>query len=778
MTDQQWQCAWEIYRAARELPDERQRSYVVSASADPEVFEQVILLLQEPAVLVPLAPDLKAGERISRYEIVGKLGRGGMGQVYAARDAELGRLVALKFVDVEVVATRPLMDRLIREAKAASALNHPHIVTVYEVVHSAGEVALAMELVEGEALRTYCGKAQPITQVLRWGRQAAQALAAAHGRNIVHRDIKPENLMVRTDGYIKVLDFGLARHITPTGQADSSTGSGMLRGTLNYMSPEQARGEAATSASDVFSLGLVLYELITGVHPFLSDSPLDTAHAIAHSRPKPPSALNHKISPSLDSLLLAMLAKASRDRPSAAEVDQKLAELEAGTEGKGPRGLPRFAVSTLAACLVCIFVFWLFWGRTTQPRKPVMTQLTTQVSENRVTAAAVSPDGKTLAFAALGQSIYLRRMSDGFTQPLNTPSGLNVSRIAWFANDSSLLVSGTIGNRPSGVWVMPVRGGTPKMVIPDSKDAVPSPDGTRIAMTNLDGSEIWTAADSGGSAREVRDGGSTTSFSALIWSPDSKRIAYQRQGYAPQKDRLTGQRVKPIEKNYVYSYESIDVETGQVVASAKDVVLSSACGLPDGRVLFLRWVSPEQILKDQIWELRTDPHTGILRGPPRQLSHVDVSGLSSISASNDSRQIVVVLTTEHPNVYIADLPPAGTIPRLLDMRRLTFAEAAEFPHAWTRDNQAVLFESNRTGHYQIYRQNVGQSEAEPLVASSGDEVLPHISPDGKWVLYDRWDRRNGNRILMRVGVGGGTPKRVPTHGQLAGFRCALQAGAG
>jgi Tol biopolymer transport system component len=748
-----------------------------------------------------------------------------MGYVYSALDTELGRLVALKFLAPEVVATRPAIDRLIREAKAASALNHPHIVTVYGVVRSGDDVAIAMELVEGKPLRSYCGDPQPIVQVIRWGRQVAQALAAAHHREIVHHDIKPENLMVRSDGYVKVLDFGLARQLTSGSQRQIANSSVRLAGTLNYMAPEQTRAEAATSASDVFSLGIVLFELATGTHPFRSDSPLDTAHAIAHADPKSPSALNHEIPAALNSLLLAMLAKRAEERPSAAEVDRTLSELErapspttltqvpspaSGASGSGgttkwwvrvageqePRRPARSAglryvlryVAGLTACLLCALAVWLERGRIFPPHEPVMTQLTAQVSENRVTAAAISPDGKSLAYAELGGPIVLRRMSDGFTGPVLTPTGLSVDRIAWFADGSRLLVSGSVGDQPSGVWVIPIHDGSARRVVTEGRDAVPSPDGTRIAFTSLDGSEMWVVGVQGGAAREVRAGGSTTTFSSLIWSPDSRRIAYERQDYSPSTDRQSDDLSAQLEKNYAYSYESVDLQTGHVPASAKNVVITSACGLPDGRVLFLRWIGlgrwhegrdKDLTLVHQMWELRTDPHTGKLRGPPRQLTHSTDLALSSISSSDDGKQAVAVVTTRTPNIYVADLPPPGTVPRLLNTRRLTFAEANEFPHAWTPDNNTIIFESNRYGNWNLYRQNISQGEAEPLVISPGDNVLAHITPDGKCVIYQRRIGPN-DWTLMRVPTGGGNPQPVPIGGKLGRFdeyQCPSELGA-
>ena len=776
----QWRAVMDLFDAAAELPADQRRAFLESSTSSPDVVREVLELLAklEASGDASPAPAHVAPERMGRYKIVGKLGRGGMGQVYTALDTELGRFVALKFLAPEVVATKPAMDRLIREAKAASALNHPHIVTVYEVVRSGDEVALAMELVEGKALRSYCGQAQPVAQVIRWGRQAAQALAAAHGRNIVHGDIKPENVMVRPDGYVKVLDFGLARQLTPAGEGRSATSSVLsasstrLAGTLSYMAPEQTRGEAATTASDVFSLGIVLFELATGTHPFRSDSPLDTAHAIAHADPKPPNALNHEIPAALNSLLLAMLAKRADERPAAAEVDRRLSELERAPSPTTLIPTLRYRlVVGLVACLACVFALWLTWGRIFVPPAPVLTQLTAQVSENRVTAAAISPDGKSLAYAELGGPIALRRMSDGFTGHVMTPTGLSVVRIAWFADGSRLLVSGSVGDQPSGVWVIPIHGGSPRLVMTESQDAVPSPDGTRIAFTSLDSSAIWVVGAGGEGGREVRVGGSETSFSSLIWSPDSNRIAYQRQDSMPRVDQ-NGAR---LEKNYAYSFESVDVGTRRVVASTKDIVMTSACGLPDGRVLFLRRILPESDLPHQLWELRTDPTTGKLREGPRQLTHLTDMALSSISASNDGKQVVAVLIANKPNIYVADLPPAGQVFRLLNIRKLTFADASEYPHAWTQDGRSIVFESSRNGHYDLYRQEINQREAEPLVESPGDHVLAQLSADGKWVLY-RWDPPDGGRRLMRVGVNGGTPEPVRIDGNLDEFRCPIGTG--
>jgi Tol biopolymer transport system component len=783
--DAKWKHAYEVFERALELPASERRAFARSVTRDGEVLRLVLTLIDHQEEEAgdeagdqdghgPDGAHRRAGDRIGRYEIVGKLGQGGMGCVYSARDTDLGRRVALKVLPPQVAATPAASERLVREAKAASALNHPHIVTVYEVIRGGSDVAIAMELVEGEALRRRCGTPQPIADVIHWGRQIAEALAAAHSRGIVHRDIKPENLMVRADGHIKLLDFGLARSTIP----EAGTGPAGLSGpggTLNYMSPEQIHGERATSASDVFSLGIVIFELASGTHPFYRDSPLDTAHAIANSELKEPSARNPSIPPALSSMLLAMLAKEPRNRPSAAQVEQQLSAIDRAFTRRGPSRV-RTPVALLLAVCVAGVGFWLARTQIFVPAEPVFTQITTRASDQGVTTAALSPDGRNLAFAVSGGPVQLRRMSDGSSQALGTPGGLRVNRIAWFANGSKLLLSGwLVGDRQPGIWELPVQDGEARLLFQDAMDAVPSPDGTRIAMTRPNETAIWVGDASGGSRRLVQRGAVNASFSSLVWSPDSKRVSYQRQDY---EARRVGQ-VDPshLEKNYEFSFESVEVGSGRVVASARDVVMSSACVLPDGRVLFLRWTSFEKTLNQQMWELRTDPRTGKILGRPRQLTHSENLQLSSISAANDGKQAVVVRSSsQRMNIYLADLPATDEVPRFLNIRRLTNTEADDFPHAWASDQQTVVFESNRNGKFDLFRQNASLPEAEPLVLSPGNNVLAQYSPDGKWVLYCSM-QPNRDRILMRVPAGGGQPEPVPISGKLDEFQCALRAGA-
>ena len=307
MTDDQWQAAWKLYQSGSSLPTEQIHSFLNVATPDLEVRNAVLALFDRPSNAQMLD---RIGQKIGRYVLTGRLGEGGMGEVYAARDLELSRAVAVKLIAVTPVETSSPLDRFTHEARAASALNHPNIVTIYEVIHATSKVAIAMELVDGTAFRQLCGSPLPVDRLLHLGEQVARALAAAHARGIVHCDIKPENLMVRQDGLVKVLDFGLARDL-----ASVTSRSILPAGTLRYMSPEQSRGESPSAASDVFSLGIVFYELATGTHPFGNGSIFNALRDLNQKEPDAPSSLNSFLPPHLDGLILKMLAKEPSERP-------------------------------------------------------------------------------------------------------------------------------------------------------------------------------------------------------------------------------------------------------------------------------------------------------------------------------------------------------------------------------------------------------------------------------------------------------------------------------
>ena len=331
-----WEEVERLFGEAVDLPV-WERSALLALATEPIRAEVESLLAAEDGALfasppVHLAADLlevqpgalAAGESVGRYKVESLIAVGGMGEVYRAQDGD-GVPVALKILRRHLVASPQAADRFETEARAASALHHPNVVTIYEFGESPAGLFLAMEWVDGPTLREVIdaggvGSAQAI----HWGRQGASGVAAAHAAAILHRDIKPENIMLGNDGVLKILDFGLARLEGPVMldlDAAGATGtiSGTLSGTLLYMPPEILRGELATTASDVYSLGALLYELWAGRHPFAADTPLEIFEAIEGRRVAAPSTLGGEVPRELDELILQMLDREPQRRPSASE---------------------------------------------------------------------------------------------------------------------------------------------------------------------------------------------------------------------------------------------------------------------------------------------------------------------------------------------------------------------------------------------------------------------------------------------------------------------------
>jgi predicted ATPase/serine/threonine protein kinase len=349
MNAEQYQRIGQIYHAALDLPPESRAAFLDGACGeDEELRREVDSLLgadekagefiATPAMSVAaqwLARDEEAGTlggRIGAYEGLSLVGRGGMGEVYLAHDTRLGRKVAVKLLRPWLTSNPDAVRRFEQEARAASSLNHPNIVTIYEIGDIDDRRFLAMEFVEGRSLDTMIGRPVGVSSVAHMGAQVAKALTVAHAAGIVHRDIKPENIMVREDGYVKLLDFGVARLLSaPAGErrTTTSTSPNLIIGTPRYMSPEQARGETATSASDIFSLGVVLYELVTGTHPFESESTLGTLHAITSRAAARPGHGIPEVPARVERLLLRMLEKQATARPPADEVGAEFTKLAA-----------------------------------------------------------------------------------------------------------------------------------------------------------------------------------------------------------------------------------------------------------------------------------------------------------------------------------------------------------------------------------------------------------------------------------------------------------------
>ncbi len=367
MTPERWEQVQQLYHAARTRAAGERASYLDAACAGDAGLRREVDsllarqssgtggLLDDPAragrASLPDEPNvsrLAPGSQLGPYQINSLLGSGGMGQVYKAFDARMGRDVAIK------VAAERLSERFDREVRAIASLNHPNICTVYDV----GPNYLVMELVDGKTLREWFRGALPLERGLGIARQVLEALGTAHRAGVVHRDLKPENVMVRADGYVKVLDFGLAKWLPPTtGQLQSerrtipATQTGQILGTVAYMSPEQIHGQDVDARSDLFAFGILLYELLSGRHPWSRPSAVDTLHAILHDDPPPMDVLPHRVA-ALATVLETLLRKHPAERYPSAE-----AVLEALARPASDRGSSTASPKPLTSIAVLPFVF-------------------------------------------------------------------------------------------------------------------------------------------------------------------------------------------------------------------------------------------------------------------------------------------------------------------------------------------------------------------------------------------------------------------------------------
>ncbi len=349
MTSDQWQQIEALFHAAVKFSPAEREAFLAKACAGNDALrreveallaadssdESVTAMLPTQVIAAGLADaqtEYLIGTRISHYEILSRIGAGGMGEVFLAKDTQLGRHVALKLLPLEFTRNQERIRRFEREARTTSALNHPSILTIYETGQQHNRHFIVTEFIEGQTLRQVlaAGKIE-LQTILDIVAQIASALAAAHEIGIVHRDIKPENVMVRSDGYVKVLDFGLAR-VTERNTVNSDdsfhTVNGVVMGTVRYMSPEQARGQEVDGRSDLFSLGIMLYEMSAGHAPFEGDTNVDVLAAILHDEPAPLPVYSNGIPPVLSSIINKALTKAPQNRyQSASELQRDLKNL-------------------------------------------------------------------------------------------------------------------------------------------------------------------------------------------------------------------------------------------------------------------------------------------------------------------------------------------------------------------------------------------------------------------------------------------------------------------
>ena len=483
------------------------------------------------------------GSRLAQYQIVEKIGQGGMGEVYRARDTRLDRDVALKILPPEIAGTRERSKRFEQEAKTVATLSHPNILAIYDFGLEGEQAFAVMELLEGETLaeRLLEGPVPP-RKTIELAGQIASGLAAAHTQGIVHRDLKPANIFITTDGRAKILDFGLARlEQTDWDQSQSptvQTDPGTVMGTAGYMSPEQARGEVVDHRSDIFSLGAVLYEMFSGTRAFDGDSNADVIGAILRDDPEPLHEAHPSVSEAIDHIVQHCLEKKPEERFQSAR-DLGFALTNAGatssTDSAGIEALPdtrRPRRGVLPAVAVTGWLMAVAFFVVSQLRSPVNetpVKLETLTFSGRDWAPDISPNGEMMAFASDRDGVtrvWLKQVAGGGEAPLTDGYG-NFPR---FSPDGSQILFVRAEGGVRNLYRTSVVGGQPRKLLNDALEGDWSPDGTQVAFIRVTPVEGQNLAEVG--VAEVRTGDErilaqieNRAVYGVRWSPDGRRIA-------------------------------------------------------------------------------------------------------------------------------------------------------------------------------------------------------------------------------------------------------------
>ncbi len=716
------------------------------------------------------------GQSISHYRLLERLGSGGMGVVYKAEDLELGRYVALKFLSDDLARDPHAYERFHREARAASALNHPNICTIYEVGEEQGSIFIAMECLEGQSLREMLhGAPLEFDRLLELSLEISDALDAAHSRGIIHRDIKPGNIFVTDRGHAKLLDFGLAKlnrgvSLGATTASDNNlTTPGSTMGTVAYMSPEQALGKEIDSRSDLFSFGVVLYEMATGALPFSGNTSAAIFDSILHRVPPPPMRLNPALHPECGRIINNALEKDPDVRyQSASELRADLKRLKRDTDsdkflsaesraGEAPirsrvNSAKRLASRVGAAIfLLVVATVWLL-----TPSAPVRLKGVKQITRDGLFKANLVTDGSRIYFTqfSTGQ-IRVGQVSTAGGETLALGAPFHNTNVFYISPDhSALLVAEFAGSAPSQFWALPLPTGSLRRLAETSgKEAHWSPDGRQLVYTR--GMDLYLADADGGHSRKVK------SFlgipSQVRFSPDSQRLRFT---------------LTPSGKNISSLWEmKVDGSDLHPLFPGWRTDSMVCCGdwSPDGQY-YVFVVQPSASTRD-LWLVREHPHSLFRKTEPEQLtsgplwytdpvfdpegkrvfvngvllqgelvrydsgSHQFVSYLSGVSAgeadfSPDGQWIVYV---SYPELTIWRARTDGT-----QKMQLTFWPLyATLPH-WSPDGKQIAFIGTEAGKpWKIYLVSPQGGTPQELLPQDREENDASWSPDGHRIAFGR-----------------------------------------
>jgi eukaryotic-like serine/threonine-protein kinase len=766
MKPERWSKIESIFHKALEVDESRRDSVIEESCAGDEALRREVesllahysdsaSFIERPAFADPAdtdslrpvtaaavpRPDLK-GVAVGHYRILEEIGFGGMGVVYKAEDTRLGRLVALKFLPEHMAADTVALERFRREARSASSLNHPNICTIYDIDVYEGREFIVMEFLDGQTLATYIAgrRAGGTDFVAKLGMPIAEALGAAHSRGVIHRDIKPGNIFVTQSGLVKVLDFGVAKLVANANQSDATTLTerNTITGTLPYMSPEQLRGENVDARSDIYALGVVLYEIATGqrlcgssVHARLVDEILN--------RPAPqPSSINRKLSTKLDDIVLKCLAKDPEDRyQTAKEIAIDLRHLSTDTT-KGSASAWTSSVQTrrkawpwlLGTAAVFTATLLVSLSGSRGPAVPPEIQQITFTGDKK--DGGMVTDGARLYFQSDGHPVEMS-VTGGAMQPLQ--ASVSEMKIMDISPDASqLMMFKPDLNDESGrgsIWAIPVLGGSPQRLGNHlARGASWSPDGHSLVYADLN--SVFVSDANGANSREIWNANRLVEGWPRL-SPDSKRVRVTVDGQTANDParifevNVDGSNVHPLPVEWP---SDADQRDGLWTPDGRHFVFISTRGEFSSTY---ELISPRRF---EFWK-----KASAVRLTPEQMDVV------AMTPTRDSANLLVIGRIAQGSMQAYDSKAQRFIPFLNGLSASSFVISP--------DRQWMVY-TEYPRHF-LWRSRLDGSERLPL----GDipAWMPVWSPDSKWIAFSNIEE------IYRVSIDGSVPEQLTSEGK-------------
>ncbi|MEX2264218.1 MAG: protein kinase [Bryobacteraceae bacterium] len=793
MTPEQLQRVRELLRAAEALEGQERLDFLKNECGNNEKLRSEFerLLDQTTIAHTSTEPGEEAAgpgaedrpEQISHYRIVEELGRGGMGVVYHAIDTRLDRSVALKFLPALRVGNSERKQRFVHEARAASSLNHPNIVTIHDFEEIDGATYIVMEYVRGKTLRERIRNGDlHFSEALPLAVQIADAVATAHAAGIVHRDLKPVNIMVTDRGLAKLLDFGLAKltegSILPAAFGASLTTEGVIIGTFDYMSPEQAQGKKVDGRSDIFSFGVVLYETFTGRHPFTAESNVGVLGGILEREPKPASELVPSMPREIDDILARCLRKNPDERVQRMdEVKAALEELQLRSQtgqwqpAPARRAVPwkRFA----AGLVIAIAAFWGWWWRSASQREVARPSLLVRLTSDPGLTAfpALSADGRMICYASdrSGEGnldLWVQQVGGGAA--IRITSGEADDSEPDFSPDGSRIAFRS-EREGGGVYVVPALGGSPQLIVPGGRGPRFSPDGKSILYWTgelgsglvVGSARTFMVPAEGGRPQPVRPE-FALALSAL-WMPDGKRVLFlgRLDAKLPAAQTLDWW-IAPLEGGSPTPTQSLALFRSKNLAPrpGSAAIAPDALSREGDRILF----SARRGDTTNLWQIPISPETGRLEGEPSHLTSGTGDEVHPATAPG-----IAVFSSQSVDVNIWSLPADANSGKATGtLQPLTSSLSFQGYPSISSDGGKMTFISAISGNWDVWLRDVATGTETALTQTPARELMPKISGDGERIAYWQWDTQT-NPAAYTVSAQGGMAEKFcepcgpPTH---------------